>query len=155
MTMFDEAEAIRAMMSMCKSTQSMLAERLGVSQSYIANKLRLLSLNSKIRELVIFFDLSERHARTLLRIKSDEKQAELIKKISEMKLTVRETEALVDSELISEMPDNLLGIGERESIIEMEKIIEESVKRLKSNGIKAKWSMDRVGEMSYITVFIG
>ena len=44
MNMFDEARSVRGMIEMCGITQSQMAKKLGVSQSYVANKLRLLSL---------------------------------------------------------------------------------------------------------------
>ena len=66
MDMFDEARAIKSTMQLCHLTQSELARQLGVSQSYVANKLRLLKLPEKVRRQILDCGLCERHARLLL-----------------------------------------------------------------------------------------
>ena len=47
-------------------TQEVLAQRLGKSQSTIANKIRLLRLPDKVKEMIKENDLTERHSRALL-----------------------------------------------------------------------------------------
>ena len=51
--MFEQARSVKGMMEMCGMTQSDMAKKLGVSQSYIANKLRLLSLSDEARQLLM------------------------------------------------------------------------------------------------------
>ena len=46
MEMFDEARAMSGTLKLCNITQKELADRMGVSQSYVANKLRLLRLDT-------------------------------------------------------------------------------------------------------------
>ena len=77
-------------------TQEKLAAKLSISQSSIANKMRLLSLPNAIQEALLYNKISERHARCLLSIEDKNKQVELLHRIIQNKLTVRETEVEVD-----------------------------------------------------------
>lgn len=104
MDMFDEAHAIESTMRLCNLTQNELAARLGVSQSYVANKLRLLSFSRKMTEKIKAAGITERHARSLLRL-GDEAEAErILDEVSARSLTVRECEALVDAALMRAIP---------------------------------------------------
>jgi len=80
-------------------TQEQLAERLGKSQSSVANKLRLLKLSDEVKSAMTDARLSERHARALLRLNGDEERLSLVKKIGEQGLSVKETEKLVEKTL--------------------------------------------------------
>lgn len=75
-------------------TQQSLAERLGISQSAVANKLRLLKLPGAVREYVAAGQLSERHARAILRV-PEESQGALAAWAIREEVTVRELEARV------------------------------------------------------------
>lgn len=77
-------------------TQQQLAEQLGKSQSTIANKLRILRLSDGIKEELIINNLTERHARALLRLPSEVLQVEVLKKIIKNELTVKKTEFLIN-----------------------------------------------------------
>ena len=90
MNMFDEARAMSGTLQLCHITQRELAERMGVSQSYVANKLRLLAFSQYVERLIVKYQLSERHARALLRLDSDEDRLEIIEKVISRDLTVRE-----------------------------------------------------------------
>ena len=70
-------------------TQEQLAEKMGVSQSSIANKLRLLNLAPEVQDALLQEKISERHARSLLALPKEE-QAEWLKKIISKRLTVRQ-----------------------------------------------------------------
>ena len=95
MSMFDEARSIAVMMKMRGLSQTRAARMLGVSQPYIANKLRLLQLGEDLQKKICAAGLSERHARALLRL-SPEQRGEALDKIIRKKLSVAESEALVD-----------------------------------------------------------
>ena len=73
-------------------TQEELAKSLGISQSTLANRLRLLDLPLEVQEALMRNEISERHARSLLTVKDTEKQIELLHKIKEKRMTVRELE---------------------------------------------------------------
>ena len=91
----EEAKAMQHILNERKITQAELAHRLGYTQSTVANKLRLLKLSNNIKEAIAKGDLSERHARALL--KADEKNREAIAEvIIERDYTVKETEDYID-----------------------------------------------------------
>lgn len=96
MNFFEEAEAIEELINIYGLTQDNAALKLGRAQSTIANKLRLLRLTEKERELIIKFELTERHARSLLRLGSPEERIEIINKIIQHGLNVERTEKLID-----------------------------------------------------------
>ena len=71
---FEEAEGIETLIRVQSMTQQRVADRLGVAQSTVANKLRLLRLPPEARELITQAGLTERHARALLPLCGDEKK---------------------------------------------------------------------------------
>ena len=96
LSFFDEAEAISSLIETHNISQELLAKKLGKSQPAIANKLRLLRLDRKERSMIVEFGLTERHARSIIRIPDREKRFEILKKICDTGLNVKETEKLVD-----------------------------------------------------------
>ncbi len=96
---FEEAEGYLSLMKEHGFTQEMLARKLGKNQSTIANKLRILKLPKNVRGCIVQSGLTERHARTLLRLHNEEMQLRLIKTIVKNSLSVRETEQLVEQEI--------------------------------------------------------
>ena len=155
MNMFDEAGALQTMIAMCNTTQSEIAKKMGVSQSYVANKLRLLRFSDTVRRAIIDSCLTERHARTLLRIDKEEVLLGAISKAAERKMTVAECEAMVDVLVESRAPLQLLGTaGKRERIERFEAFISSSVASMKSMGIEVK--VDRTFHLNkrYITLVI-
>jgi len=78
-------------------TQEELAQKLGKNQSTIANKLRILKLPKEVKDLIIKYNLTERHARALLRLPDKETQLKVIDRIVEKGLNVKETENLINS----------------------------------------------------------
>lgn len=155
MNMFEEARALRGMLDMCSLTQSEIAKKIGVSQSYVANKLRLLSFTEKEEEQILNSALSERHARLLLKIKDDSELFEkAITKIKKMNLSVSASEALIDNMRLDNLARTLPDFSDKEQIRRVERLIEEAVKSLASYGIKAKHSYYFTKERKYITISI-
>ncbi len=154
MNMFEEARALRGMISMCKLTQKEIASKMGVSQSYIANKIRLLNFSDYIQMKILDAGLSERHARALLKLGGDDAVKLAIEKIRTMRLNVAASEALIDNMLIDELPRSLSDCGSRDRIHRFEAIIDESVKNLESYGYKVRQSVDSYRNKKYITVCI-
>lgn len=103
-------------------SQEMLAKKLGKSQSAIANKLRLLNLSDEVQEALLENKISERHARSLLRIKDKRLQNDLLEKIIKERLTVRRT----DEEIINMLSNNkdieILDFEDQNTPIRNEKI---------------------------------
>ena len=96
MNMFEEARALHGTIKMCGMTQQEISKKLGVSQSYIANKLRLLKFSERMQERIKECGLCERLARALLRIKDERLQDSALTQMTERRMTVEEGEALVD-----------------------------------------------------------
>src|SRR5699024_7361116 len=72
--------------------------RLGKSQSTVANRLRLLSLPDDIQDGLLHKKITERHARSLMTLKTTEEQVEYYEKVIEQGLTVRELDDLIKSD---------------------------------------------------------
>lgn len=89
------AEAYHNLMDKCHLTQEQLARRVGQSRSHVANMLRLLQLPGDVRSLVSRGTLSMGHARALLAVEDETKQAELARKAVDEELSVRKVEELV------------------------------------------------------------
>jgi ParB family chromosome partitioning protein len=89
---FEEAAGYDRLLREFNLTQEVLAQRLGKSQSTIANKLRLLKLPEKIKEKLCAADLSERHARALLKLPSEEAQQKILTEICNLGYTVKQAE---------------------------------------------------------------
>lgn len=92
LALFDEVEALRQLVEEFGISQQDLAKALGKSQSTIANKLRLLKLDVRVRELVAEAGLTERHARALLAFEDGEEQLEAAQYIIRHGLNVRQTD---------------------------------------------------------------
>ncbi|TZE80756.1 nucleoid occlusion protein [Calorimonas adulescens] len=92
----EEAEGYYNLIQDHHLTQEELARRLSKSQSTIANKLRLLKLSDRIRSIIIKNNLTERHARALLRLPDEESQLMVLEQIVKKGLNVKESEALID-----------------------------------------------------------
>lgn len=101
---FEEAIAYSTLINRFGLTQEELAQRVGKSQSAIANKLRLLKISPEIRNLIITGIITERHARALLKLNTAEMQKEIIRNIYERDLNVKETEELVEKVRLNNIP---------------------------------------------------
>ncbi len=99
---FDEAFAISQLIELYGMTQEDAALRLGMAQSTIANKLRLLKLSEEEREQIISFKLTERHARALLRVKDVDQRLEVIEKVGKHQLNVEKTEGYIEHVISTE-----------------------------------------------------
>ena len=93
---FEEAEGMQQVIDRLGLTQEQLARKLGKSQSTIANKIRILKLSPKVRQILIAHNLTERHARALLRLPEEKQRLRAANLIAERGLNVAKTEELVD-----------------------------------------------------------
>ena len=98
----EEAEGYEKLVNTFHLTQESMAGRVGKKQSTIANKLRLLKLSPPVRNTLHESDLTERHARALLKLENEETQKTVLKKIIKDHLNVKQTETLVDKTLKQE-----------------------------------------------------
>lgn len=132
---FEEAVAIERLMKDFGLSQEEAAKQLGKAPSTVSNKLRLLSLQSEVRELLCEHGLSERHARALLRL-PEEKILPVLHKIIEKKLNVTQTEAYIE-EILSEKQGNRTTKTMFSDVKIFLKTINHAVDTMKKAGIKA------------------
>jgi len=91
LTVIEEAQSFKKLMDK-GFTQDEIASKMGISQSSIANKIRLLNLPRKVQDALLFNKISERHARSLISLNDKELQEELLDRIINERLTVKQTE---------------------------------------------------------------
>ena len=94
---FEEALAYEKIINDFGITQIVLAEKIGKTQSTVANKMRLLKFSEPVKEAIVKNNLTERHARALLKLNDDKLILDIIDKIVKKELNVSATEKLVES----------------------------------------------------------
>lgn len=117
LTPIEEAVSYRKILDMGYMNQSELAEKLGKTQSTIANKLRLLNLTDTVQEALLQERISERHARSILRLPQD-KQDEMLEKIIKNRMTVRKTDEEINKILFGEETESS-GNTNNEKVLEL------------------------------------
>ena len=95
----EEAEGYHNLINDHGMTQEELARKVGKKQSTIANKLRLLKLNNNIKTTILQNELTERHARVLLKLPDDMLQEKALLSIIKKSLNVKKAEDLVEKML--------------------------------------------------------
>ncbi len=123
LTVIEESQSYKKLLDR-GFTQNEIANKLGVSQSSIANKLRLLNLPKEVQEALLYNKISERHARSLLSLNNKEKQIELLNKIINEKLTVKQTEEEI-SNILNKKEDYSVGINNLALNNPNEKLVQE------------------------------
>ncbi len=116
LSFFEEATAIRQLIDAAGISQTEAATRLSISQSALCNKLRLLSLSDEQRRKITAADLTERHARALLRLPPEARDGMLNRIIAEG-LGIRGTEeaialALAPKQQEAKAPTRKAAIGD-------------------------------------------
>lgn len=145
----DEATAYENLMELNSLTQAQLAKDIGKSQSYVANKLRLLRLDPQIQEALASGAITARHGRALLALSSDQ-QKQALERILSDKLNVKQTE-----ELVAKLLEEPAKPKEKRKVFRMSQdmrvqinTIKEAVKLAKQSGIKVKVA-EQKGEDEY------
>jgi ParB family chromosome partitioning protein len=96
LTVIEEAMAYGRLLELHNLTQEALAQRLGKSQSTIANKMRLLKLPESVQNALLEKKITERHARALIIVKDPETQEKVLQDILEKDLNVKQTEERIE-----------------------------------------------------------
>ncbi|MFD0698492.1 nucleoid occlusion protein [Paenibacillus sp. GCM10027628] len=96
LTAIEEAAAYQQLIEMHDLTQESLAQRLGKSQSTIANKIRLLHLSEPVKLALMERKITERHARALLSLDQEELQVKVLEEVIAKELNVKQTEAKIN-----------------------------------------------------------
>ncbi len=104
----EEAKSYQKLLKIGNLTQEQLAKQMGKSQSTIANKLRLLNLCEEVQDALLNHKISERHARSILALKSEDQQKEMLHKIITERLTVKDTDEAIKKmqQEVKESPQN-------------------------------------------------
>lgn len=118
---FEEAQCYQKMIDNYGLTQEQLAERVGKSQSAVANKLRLLKLAPEVKEKLVESGLTERHARALLKFKDDKTRLSAAEKMAQKGMSVKDAEKFVEKTLDKLYDEKADGAKPRPMIIRLVK----------------------------------
>ncbi|NLZ92868.1 MAG: nucleoid occlusion protein [Firmicutes bacterium] len=152
LTFLEEAMAYEKLLQEFNLTQEVLAQRLGKSQSTIANKLRLLKLPERVKEKLISEELTERHARALLKLPDEKAQIKILQEVCNLGYNVKQTERRVEDYLHKISP-----VKERKKVIVRDlriflNTIRQAVSLLESGGLPAKLKEKDQGDYLEITI---
>lgn len=141
----DEAKAYTNLMKLNDLTQTALAKDMGKSQSYVANKLRLLKLDDDVQKALIEGKITARHGRALLNLSNDD-QKRVLKEIEDKGLNVKQTEEIAKDVDAYFNPKPKEKETKRERVVKripkdlkvQINTIKKAVKLAKDSGIKVK-----------------
>ena len=137
----EEAEAFCTLLSDHGMTQEELAAKVGKNQSTIANKIRILKLSPEVRRILTENNLSERHARAILRIPDESSKLKTLNIVVKRGLNVAKTEALVEEMLsgcTDTEPTETSGIRIFKDVRIFSNTIRQAVDMMKKSGINAE-----------------
>ncbi len=149
----EEANGYVSLIKQLNITQEILAQRLGKSQSTVANKIRLLKLSDRVKKIVLEQGLTERHARALLKLGSEEEQLKMIHEIMDRGLTVSQAEKRINKNKNNGKDE--LKKKKKPIIRDMRIVlntIREAVNMMQSSGIHPE--VDETVEEDYVEVTI-
>lgn len=152
--MFEQGAAMQTLCQKYGYTQAILAKKLGVSQSYIGNKIRLLQFSMQDQELIRKYALTERHARVILR-GTPPQRGNIITSIGNMHLTVHQTEEFIDQRMSEHNFDIKCEIGENSlSANAFLRRVQTGAERLRAVGYKTTCLTESGENWQRITVMI-
>lgn len=96
---FEQARGIKEVIELWGCTQKQAAERLGIAQPTLNNKLRLLSLTQQQQEYCISTGLTERHARAVLRLEGEAQRTAALKAFYEKSMNARQADIYIEKVL--------------------------------------------------------
>ena len=150
LSFFEEAESYARLMDEFGMSQADISKKVSKKQSTISNKIRLLKLPPTARAIIVAANLTERHARELLRIPKKDTMFYALDKIVEKKLNVAQTEQFIASLLTPppEKPQRFCKIGDMRIFINT---INKAVDLIKQSGIKPSTQLcEKDGFVEYI-----
>jgi len=152
----EEAIAYSKLIELHQLTQEGLANQLGIGQSTVANKIRLLKLPETVQSAVMNKQLTERHARSLIPLKDAELQDKLVKEIIEKGLNVKQTEERVNKLLSKDSekkPRSIRKAFSKDMRIAVN-TIRQSMTMVKDNGINLDSEEAEFDDFYQITIRI-
>ena len=160
----DEARAYEDLMKLNELTQTALAKDMGKSQSYIANKLRLLKLEPEVQSYLVSGTITARHGRAMLGLTPVE-QSHVLHEILQKKLSVKETEAICEdvdgyfAKKAEEVKKPAKKEPEKKRVVKTAKdlkvqinTIKQAVKLAKDSGIQVKSHEEKTDDGYKITI---
>jgi len=152
LTYMDEAEGYNNLIKEHGLTQEELAQKVGKSQSTIANKIRLLRLPPMVKKILSDNNLTERHARALLKLHDEQLQLKVLKYVCERNLNVKKTEELVERAIEKCLKQKKGNVPERKFTKTIKDIrifvntIRQAIDLMKKSGVNAKAAQIDRGE---------
>ena len=137
----EEALAYKRLISEYKLKQDEIAEKVAKSRSAIANSLRLLQLDERVREMLVDEKLSTGHARALLAIKDLDKQYEIALQVFDYELNVRETEKIIKQMMKSEKKEE--KVEKKDYMNPIIESIEKSIEEILGTKVNIKNKKDK------------
>lgn len=157
LNIFEQAEAIEALIDTYNLTQEQIASRLSNSQSFVANKLRLLRYSAEEREIILNNKLTERHARALLRVTDPNLRSNLLNIVISQGLNVSATEELVEGYIANKTRENCDKKRQKQALKSFSAFysaINRAIESIKSSGIKIKSRRIEGDEFTELTILI-
>ncbi len=157
LNIFEQAHAIETLIDTYDLTQEQIAKKLSNSQSFIANKLRLLRLGDEEREKILKNNLTERHARALLRIYDTDTRRKVLDRIIEEGLNVTRSEELIEKIIVSskiEARDNIPSVRTFKDVKSFYLAIDRAIDSVKNSGINIKSRRIENDEFTELTILI-
>lgn len=154
LTPIEEAIAYNQLIEIHELTQEALAQRLGKSQSTVANKLRLLKLPQPIQEALLSKTITERHARALMPLKDEEKQLKVFNEVIEKNLNVKQTEERINKLLSQDTKPKPKRISFSKDVRIAVNTIRQSLQMVHKSGIHVDSVEEELDDFYQITIRI-
>ena len=137
---FEEAEIINNIISQCHITRQELASHIGQKPSVVANKLRVLDLGRDERNIILKANLTERHAKAILKISDKTERRIVLSEIVENNMNVTQSEEYING-VLNEIKSNRKHFQYKKAVIKdiriFENTIENAVETMRESGISA------------------
>ncbi len=140
----EEAKSYEKLIKNNNLTQEQLAAKMGISQSAVANKLRLLNLDEDVQNALLTEKISERHARSLLALKDPDEQRKMLNRVLNERLTVKQldeeikkltnpSDATDDIPIVKQFNPNIEDIKNNAEDISLEQVTPPSIDTQENN----------------------
>ncbi len=154
---FEEAEGFSSLIADFEFTQEQVAKRIGKNQSTIANKLRLLRLPKDVKQRLTENNLTERHARALLKLETEEDMLAVIEKVVNDNMNVSKTEAYIEKFQNTKPPHKSKSVKVKTYIKDLRiftNTIKQAVDCMNSSGVETMYEFEETQDGCMITIAV-